>query len=81
MARQLDEDKQAKTVCGSPLFMAPEVLFQQPYDHAADSWSLGVIFYNMVVGGYPFKASDMSELMEELKEGFYCIPGKVKLSK
>lgn len=61
--------------------MAPEVFFGQPYNHAADIWSLGIIFYSMIVGECPFKANNYEQLRFELKKGFYIIPNKVKLSK
>ena len=33
------------TVCGTPLYMAPEVYFQQPYNSMADVWSLGAMLF------------------------------------
>lgn len=38
----------AETLCGSPLYMAPEVLLSQKYDAKADLWSVGTIMYEMV---------------------------------
>lgn len=38
----------AETLCGSPLYMAPEVLLSQRYDAKADLWSVGTIMYEMV---------------------------------
>lgn len=54
-ARKLEEDKGlAKTKLGTPLVMAPEVLGDREYDHSADVWSLGCIFYEMITGFCPF---------------------------
>ena len=39
-----------KTSCGTIYFMAPEVIEHEPYDHQADIWSIGVIFYYMLFG-------------------------------
>lgn len=41
-ARHLEQDM-AATFCGSPLYMAPEVLNNERYDHRADLWSVGAI--------------------------------------
>ena len=53
-ARRLDEGQLANTRLGTPLIMAPEVLDGNPYDQSADVWSLGCIFYELLVGFCPF---------------------------
>jgi len=54
------------TFTGSPLYMPPEVLNQESYDPTlADSWSLGVILYEMLIGSNPWSAA---ETMEDLLE-------------
>lgn len=55
-----------ETVCGSPLYMAPEILKQQKYDDKADLWSVGVILFEMVFGVLPFMASNLIELIQKL---------------
>jgi len=44
---------------GSPLYMAPEILASNEYDSLADIWSLGVIFYQMIYGYFPYQANNM----------------------
>lgn len=46
-----------KTMCGSPLYMAPEILYKQDYDSTADIWSMGVLLYEMTYGFTPFSGS------------------------
>ena len=47
-ARALGPQLLAETLCGSPLYMAPEILLSQRYDAKADLWSVGAIFFEAV---------------------------------
>lgn len=55
----------AATVCGSPLYMAPEILTYEKYDGRADLWSLGIILYEMIWGKPPFRANNHIELAQK----------------
>jgi fused-like protein len=48
---------------GTPLYMAPEVVQEQPYTHTADLWSLGVILYELSTGSPPFSAANLLTLV------------------
>ncbi|XP_072033413.1 serine/threonine-protein kinase unc-51-like [Amphiura filiformis] len=61
-ARFLEADMMAATLCGSPLYMAPEVIMSQQYDGKADLWSVGTIIFQCLTGSAPFKASNPQEL-------------------
>ncbi|RLN40429.1 serine/threonine-protein kinase ATG1c-like isoform X1 [Panicum miliaceum] len=52
----------AETLCGSPLYMAPEVMQAQKYDAKADLWSVGVILYQLVTGIPPFNGDNQIQL-------------------
>ncbi|XP_040961577.1 serine/threonine-protein kinase ATG1t isoform X2 [Gossypium hirsutum] len=54
LSRSLDPGNYAQTVCGSPLYMAPEVLQFQSYDEKVDMWSLGAILFELLNGLPPF---------------------------
>jgi len=47
-ARALGPQRMAETLCGSPLYMAPEILTGQQYDAKSDLWSIGTILFEMV---------------------------------
>ncbi|KAG7241437.1 hypothetical protein INR49_025637, partial [Caranx melampygus] len=53
-ARHLQTNTMAATLCGSPMYMAPEVIMSQNYDAKADLWSIGTIVYQCLTGKAPF---------------------------
>ncbi|CAG9561834.1 unnamed protein product [Danaus chrysippus] len=61
-ARFLEEGNMAVTLCGSPMYMAPEVIMSLKYDAKADLWSLGTIVYQCLTGKAPFQATTPHEL-------------------
>ncbi|KAK1328224.1 hypothetical protein QTO34_011791 [Cnephaeus nilssonii] len=54
-ARYLQSNMMAATLCGSPMYMAPEVIMSQHYDGKADLWSIGTIVYQCLTGKAPFQ--------------------------
>lgn len=68
-ARSLPATSLAETLCGSPLYMAPEILRYEKYDAKADLWSVGTVLYEMVVGKPPFRASNHVELLRKIEKG------------
>jgi serine/threonine-protein kinase ULK/ATG1 len=60
-AREL-QNSMAETMCGSPLFMAVEVLRGERYTESADLWSTGAILYYMLTGRAPFRADTTHQL-------------------
>lgn len=61
-ARFLHNGVMAATLCGSPMYMAPEVIMSLQYDAKADLWSLGTIVYQCLTGKAPFQAQTPNEL-------------------
>jgi serine/threonine-protein kinase ULK2 len=68
-ARSLPSTSLAETLCGSPLYMAPEILRYEKYDAKADLWSVGTVLFEMMVGRPPFRASNHVELLRKIEQG------------
>lgn len=65
-AREFKDTLLSDTICGSPLYMAPEILNNQKYNIKSDIWSLGIIMYEMVMRDHPFKTNNMKDLIEKI---------------
>lgn len=61
------------TLCGTPDYMAPELVTFKGYGLTVDFWSLGVVLYEMVAGRLPFAAPDVGALFENIARGRYNV--------
>ncbi|XP_055274762.1 LOW QUALITY PROTEIN: calcium/calmodulin-dependent protein kinase type 1G [Moschus berezovskii] len=68
---KMEQSGVMSTACGTPGYVAPEVLAQKPYSKAVDCWSIGVITYILLCGYPPFYEETESKLFEKIKEGYY----------
>ncbi|KAM3658906.1 calcium/calmodulin-dependent protein kinase type 1G [Ammospiza maritima maritima] len=68
---KMEQNGIMSTACGTPGYVAPEVLAQKPYSKAVDCWSIGVITYILLCGYPPFYEETESKLFEKIKEGYY----------
>ncbi|XP_011000053.1 PREDICTED: serine/threonine-protein kinase ATG1 [Populus euphratica] len=65
-ARSLQPQGLAETLCGSPLYMAPEIMQLQKYDAKADLWSVGAILFQLVTGKTPFTGNNQIQLLQNI---------------
>ena len=66
---------------GSPLFMAPEILLGDSYGEKCDIWSMGVLYYQLLSGTFPFKESSvlrLANLFKNSKGDLVQVPGEIR---
>jgi len=81
LAKTCESDTLLDTICGSPMYMAPEIMKYKKYDTKADLWSLGVIFYQMLTGKTPYTARSHSELMNNIENQEIVFPKCIRVTK
>lgn len=73
LAKALGSSHQfATTYVGTPYYMSPEVLLDQPYSPLSDVWSLGCVVYEMCTLKPPFQAKNYVELQNKIQQGTYA---------
>ena len=79
-ARHLETAALAETLCGSPLYMAPEILQHQKYGASADLWSTGAVLFEMIAGRPPFSGLNHIDLLKNIQKKAVRLPENVKVS-
>ena len=70
-----NKDMYQKLFCGTPSYMPPEIVKKEKYIACySDIWSLGVLFYAMLYGIFPFKGKDDDDLFEKINEAQIIFP-------
>jgi|688.fasta_scaffold341276_1 serine/threonine protein kinase len=55
-----------RSIKGTPLYIAPEILQSKPYTHKVDIWSFGIILYELAYGKTPFYATTIPQLQPKI---------------
>lgn len=67
-AKEMYATDLASTLCGSPLYMAPEIIKKKDYSSKSDLWSIGIILYELVTGTNPFAdAVHVLDLLDKIQ--------------
>ncbi|KAF5404218.1 Serine/threonine-protein kinase PLK [Paragonimus heterotremus] len=76
-SRIVHEGEKKKTLCGTPNYIAPEVLNKGGHSFEVDCWSLGCILYTLLVGSPPFETNKLEETYARIKQNEYKIPYRI----
>ncbi|KAH0935901.1 hypothetical protein HID58_013018 [Brassica napus] len=75
-AEHLRQDGLLHTTCGTPAYVAPEVILKRGYDGAkADLWSCGVILFVLLAGYLPFQDDNLVNMYKKIYRGDFKCPG------
>uniref|UniRef100_A0A8D8X9N0 polo kinase n=1 Tax=Cacopsylla melanoneura TaxID=428564 RepID=A0A8D8X9N0_9HEMI len=79
LAARIEFDGQRKrTPCGTPNYIAPEILNKNGHSFEVDVWSIGCIMYTLLVGKPPFETSTLKETYTRIKKVEYKLPATLK---
>jgi len=78
-AKRLDGKKKTQTLCGTPEYIAPEILRNQGHGFPVDWWALGILLFEMFCGNPPFEDDDAMKIYKKILEGQYVYPGDVNV--
>ncbi|CDW78707.1 protein kinase domain containing protein [Stylonychia lemnae] len=71
-------DQKLKIFCGTPSYMAPEIVLKKDYcGFSTDVWSLGIILFVILSGNYPFKGQNERDLFSKISRGLFHMPETV----
>lgn len=78
LATKLEFDgERKKTLCGTPNYIAPEILSKKGHSYEVDVWSLGCMLYTLLVGKPPFETTCLKDTYSKIKKNEYRIPSRI----
>lgn len=72
------EGERKKTLCGTPNYIAPEILNKKGHSYEVDIWSIGCVMYTLLVGTPPFETKSLKETYSKIRKCEYRVPTNIR---
>jgi len=78
LSKELSTNNRTSTLCGTPVYLPPEMLLKQEYGKAVDFWSLGVLTYEMLIGDVPFYHDNVQKMFRKIVQEDIAFPVEIE---
>lgn len=81
LATRIEYDgERKKTLCGTPNYIAPEILNKKGHSYEVDIWSIGCVMYTLLVGTPPFETKSLKDTYSKIRKCDYRVPNTMRKS-
>eukprot|EP01129_Flabellula_baltica_P011194 TRINITY_DN4848_c0_g1_i1.p1 TRINITY_DN4848_c0_g1~~TRINITY_DN4848_c0_g1_i1.p1 ORF type:complete len:795 (+),score=169.87 TRINITY_DN4848_c0_g1_i1:16-2400(+) len=78
LSKELDRDDRTGTLCGTPVYLPPEMLLKQEYNKSVDFWSMGILLFEMLTGDVPFYHDNIQKMFRMIVKDEIPFPSHIR---